>query len=66
MGITLHNMKNIGHRAEKILDTYHSNVVAPRPNGLKPFEVGRETVWALNMKNAIRKYNNKENEFIRK
>lgn len=48
-------MKNIGPVAGKILDTYHSNIEAPRPNGLKMFEIGEQTVWALNMKNAIRK-----------
>lgn len=55
MGITLHSMKNIPYRVNKILGEYQSNVEPPRPNGLKRFEIGKQTVWALNMKNAIRK-----------
>lgn len=55
MCITLHKMKNLGPRVEAILDTYHANIETPRPNGLKRFEIGEQTVWALNRKNAERK-----------
>jgi hypothetical protein len=48
-------MKNLGKRAETILSSQYSNIEAPRPNGLKRFEIGAQIVWALNEKNAIRK-----------
>ncbi len=55
MSVTLHRMKNIGEKVQNILNTNWSMIEPPRPNGLKRFEVGDQTVWALNNKNAERK-----------
>lgn len=55
MSVTLHGMKNLSDRVIKILRTDFSAIESPRPNGLKRFEVGEQTVWALNRKNAERK-----------
>ena len=55
MTITIRGMKNIDSpRIGKILNSTH-DVEAPRPNGLKKFEIGDQIVWALNKENAERK-----------
>lgn len=53
MSITLHNMKGL---SEKMIALLRSEPAEPpRPNGVQRFEVGNQTVWALNKKNAERK-----------
>lgn len=56
MSITVRGMNGIedSPRISRILNSTH-DVEPPRPNGLKPFEIGNQTVWALNKKNAERK-----------
>lgn len=55
MSITLHRMKGIEGRTQRVLGINYSLIEAPRPNGLKRFEVGEQIVSALNKKNAERK-----------
>lgn len=55
MSVTLHRMKNLGPRITDIMNTFYSRIQAPRPNGLKRFEIGEQSVWALNKRNAERK-----------
>lgn len=38
----------------RILNSVHE-ASAPRPNGLKEFNINGQIVWALNYRNAVRK-----------
>lgn len=55
MSISMHNMKNIGPRVDKIMGEYSANADKPRPNGLQRFDIGDQVVYAVNKKNAERK-----------
>lgn len=55
MSITLHKMRGIEGKTEKILGTNFMLIEPPRPNGVKIFYIGKQVVWALNQKNAERK-----------
>lgn len=55
MSVTLHKMRNLNERITNVMSTFYSRIEPPRPNGLKKFQIGDQTVWALNKQNAERK-----------
>lgn len=55
MSVTVRGMKiSDDTKAARILNSNH-DVTPPRPNGVKRFEIGNQTVYAFDQRNAERK-----------